>query len=141
MSTNPPGSTSGSATLDGSDNPWALAKARFVADLDRSEHDLFNSASLENLYYSTSNSNRDNSKKCRVRGVATKLVPLVSAIESFGHALDTFTSVAPLCLAPFWGSIGVVLIVAKSYGKFFDRFVDTLGSIGDVLPRFRESLL
>ncbi|KAL2064621.1 hypothetical protein VTL71DRAFT_3758 [Oculimacula yallundae] len=138
MSTIPPGSTSASATLDGSDDPWALAKARFLSDLDPSERELFNNATLENLYYATSNSNRDDAEKSRTRGVATKLGPLVSAIESYGKALDTFAQIAPLYLAPIWGSIRVVLILARSYGKFFERVVDTLGRIGDILPRFRD---
>lgn len=39
------------------------------------------------------------------------------------------------------GSIRVLLVLARSYGKFFERLVDTLGRIGDVLPRFREFAL
>lgn len=103
MSTTLGGSTSASAALDGSDDPWALAKARFLSDLDSSERDLFNNATLANLYYTTSNSNRDDAEKSRVRAVATKLGPLVSAIESYGKALDTFAQIAPLYLSPIWG--------------------------------------
>ncbi|KAG4436826.1 hypothetical protein IFR05_007675 [Cadophora sp. M221] len=138
MSTTPGGSTSASAALDGSDDPWALAKARFLSDLDPSERDLFNNATLENLYYTTSNSNRDDAEKSRVRAAATKLSPLVSAIENYGKALDTFAQIAPLYLSPIWGSIRVLLVLARSYGKFFERLVDTLGRIGDVLPRFQD---
>ncbi|KAH7348858.1 hypothetical protein BKA65DRAFT_550923 [Rhexocercosporidium sp. MPI-PUGE-AT-0058] len=132
------GSTSASAAPDGSDDPWALAKARFLSDLDPSERDLFNNATLENLYYTTSNSNRDDAEKSRMRAVVAKLGPLVSAIESYGKALDTFAQIAPLYLLPIWGSIRVLLVLARSYGKFFERVVDTLGRIGDVLPRFRD---
>ncbi|KAH7416746.1 hypothetical protein BKA64DRAFT_701531 [Cadophora sp. MPI-SDFR-AT-0126] len=131
-------STSASATLDGSDDPWTLAKARFLSDLDPSERDIFNNATLENLFYTTSNTNRDDAEKSRVRSVATKLGPLVSAIENYGKALDTFAQIAPLYLSPIWGSIRVLLVLARSYGKFFERVVDTLGRIGDVLPRFRD---
>ena len=133
------GSSSASAALDGSDDPWTLAKARFLADLDPSERDIFNNATLENLFYATNNANRDDAEKSRVRALATKLGPLVSAIESYGKALDTFAQIAPLYLSPIWGSIRVLLVLARSYGKFFERFVDTLGRIGDVLPRFRKS--
>lgn len=137
MSTNV-GSTSASAALNGSHDAWGLAKARFLADLEPSERDIFNNATLENLFYTTNNANRDDAEKSRVRKVAARLGPLVSAIESYGKALDTFAQIAPLYLSPIWGSIRVLLILARSYGKFFERVVDTLGRIGDVLPRFRE---
>ncbi|PVH79019.1 hypothetical protein DL98DRAFT_421132 [Cadophora sp. DSE1049] len=132
------GSTSASAALDGSDDAWGLAKARFLSDLDPSERDIFNNATLENLFYTTSNADRDDAEKSHVRVVATKLGPLVSAIESYGKALDTFVQIAPLYLSPIWGSIRVLLVLARKYGKFFERVVDTLGRIGDVLPRFRD---
>ena len=120
------------------DDPWQLAKARFLADLDPQEQELFNHASLENLFYTTSNLNRNDSEDSRVRSASAKLGPFISAVENYGRALDVFTSIAPLYLAPIWGSIRVVLILAKTHGKFFDRIVDTLERVGDILPRFRE---
>ncbi|KAK0118571.1 hypothetical protein ONS95_007457 [Cadophora gregata] len=132
------GSASASAAPNGSDDPWTLAKDRFLSGLDPTERDIFNNATLENLFYTTSNENRTDAEKSRVRAVAKKLGPLVSAIESYGKALDTFAQIAPLYLSPIWGSIRVLLILARSYGKFFERVVDTLGRIGDVMPRFRD---
>ncbi|PMD40956.1 hypothetical protein L207DRAFT_544209 [Hyaloscypha variabilis F] len=121
-----------------SPDPWELAKSRFLEDLDPHEKDIFNNATLENIYYSTSNTNRDDAEKSKTRGVVRKLGPLVSAIESYGGAFDAFAQISPQYLSPIWGSIRVLLVVAGSYSKFYDKIVDTLGRIGDILPRFRD---
>ncbi|KAF4631653.1 hypothetical protein G7Y89_g6473 [Cudoniella acicularis] len=47
----------------GNDDPWTLAKNRFLADLDESEAEIFHSATLENLYYGASNVDREDSRK------------------------------------------------------------------------------
>jgi hypothetical protein len=120
------------------DGPWALAKARFLEDLEPHEKELFNNATLENLFYETSNANRDDAEKSKTRGLAKKLGPLVSAIESYGSAFDNFAQIAPLYLSPIWGSIRVVLVAARAHGKFYERIVQTLERVGDILPRFRE---
>jgi hypothetical protein len=120
-------------------DPWELAKSRFLEDLEPREKEIFNNATLENIYYSTSNANRDDAEKSKTRGVVKRLGPLVSAIESYGGAFDAFAQISPQYLSPIWGSIRVVLVVASSYSKFYDKIVDTLGRIGDILPRFRES--
>lgn len=125
------------STAPSDDDPWTLAKNRFLADLDPKEQDLFRDATPENLYSGTSNLDRDDSEKSKTRLAARKLGPLVSAIESYGKALDTFANIVPIYLAPIWGCIRVVLVVARAYGKFFDRVVETLERIGDVIPRFR----
>lgn len=32
----------------------------------------------------------------------------------------------------------MVLVIASSHGRFYDRIVDTFGRISDILPRFRD---
>jgi hypothetical protein len=118
---------------------WQLAKARFLEDLDHAERLLFQNATLENIYYSTSNISRDDAENSKTRAVIQKLGPLVSAIESYGKAVDTIAQIAPLYLLPIWGSIRVLLVVASAHGKFYNQIVDTLSRIGDILPRFRKS--
>lgn len=120
------------------DDPWAIAKTRFLRDLEPAERQLYDNATLENLLDATNAVNRDDAENSKSRTATRKLGPLISAIESYGAALDTIAQTAPLYLAPIWGSIRVVLVVAKSYVKFYDRIVDNLSRIGDVLPRFRR---
>jgi hypothetical protein len=126
------------APTNASQDPWELAKARFLEDLGPHEKELFNNATLENIYCSTSNTNREDAEKSKTRGVVRKLGPLVSAIESYGGAGDAFAQISPQYLSPIWGSIRIVLVAASSYTKFYEKIVDTLGRIGDILPRFRE---
>ncbi|TVY80507.1 hypothetical protein LSUE1_G008386 [Lachnellula suecica] len=120
------------------DDPWSIAKDRFLADLDDKETKLFQTATLENLYFGASNADRQDAESSKVRTTIRKLGSLVSAVENYGKALDTFSNIAPLYLAPIWGSIRVVLVVAKAHEKFFEKIVNTLERIGDILPRFRD---
>jgi hypothetical protein len=119
-------------------DPWTIAKNRFLADLNDKERELFHSANLENVYYAISNANRADSENSKTRLAVRKLSPLVSAIENYGKAFDTLTNIAPLYLAPIWGCIRVVLAFARAHSKFYEKIVDTLSRIGDVLPRFRK---
>jgi hypothetical protein len=118
-------------------DPWLIAKNRFLADLDDDEASLFKEATLENIYYSASNTERDD-RKSKARKAISKLQPLVSAIEDYGKALDVFANVSQDFLTPIWGSIRVVLILAGKYGRFYEEIVETLERIGDILPRFRK---
>ncbi|KAF7944130.1 hypothetical protein EAE96_010534 [Botrytis aclada] len=52
--------------------------------------------------------------------------------------MDTVTNIAPLYLAPIWGSICVILVLASSHGKFYDRIIDTFARVGDIIPRLRD---
>jgi hypothetical protein len=126
-----------SAGSDSSD-PWEVAKARFLDGLNENEKTAFHDATLENLYYVASNMNRADQNESKTRAGLENLQPLVSAIQDYGKALDTFTNAASLYLAPIWGSIRVLLAMAISHSHFYSRMVDTFGRIGDILPRFSK---
>jgi hypothetical protein len=121
------------------ESAWELAKARFFNDLGPTERQLYENATLENIYYATSNINRTDAENSRVRAVTRKLQPLVAAIESYGTAMDTFAQIAPLYLAPIWGCIRVLMVAAEAHSKFYAKLVDILARVGDILPRFRMS--
>lgn len=125
--------TAASAEVD----PWQLAKDRYLQGLDSEERALFDEATIENLYYKTCNEARDERKRktsCAIR----KLQPLVAALKDYGEALDVYSNISPLPLAPIWGSIRVLLVLAEKYDKYYNRIVDILERIGDLLPRFRD---
>jgi hypothetical protein len=114
---------------------WDKARTRYLQGLDPEEHELFKEATIENLYYSASNAVRDDLAKSKTRKVIAAIQPLVDKIEEFGKAMDAYANIAPNFLAPLWGSLRVVLVLAKGMGRFFERMTDTLGRIGDILPR------
>ncbi|KAH6684268.1 hypothetical protein B0J14DRAFT_572528 [Halenospora varia] len=133
-------STASSEPSVGSDqfDPWKIAKSRFLRHLDDHERVVFDEATLENLYYTSSNCQKADRKDSKIRAIIQKVQPLVSAVLDYGSALDAFANIAPLYLAPIWGTIRITLAVARNYGKFYDRIADTFGRIGDLLPRFRD---
>lgn len=126
----------GTARADG-ESAWELAKTRFINDLEPEERQLYENATLENLYYATSNINRSDAESSKTRAIIRKLEPLVAAISAYGPALDNFVQIAPLYLAPIWGCIRVLLVAAEAHSKFYTKIVDCLARVGDILPRFR----
>lgn len=119
---------------------WILAKARLLDELDDNQKATFNEALLENLLYTTSNIQKRDADDSKTRSVLKKLDPLIRAIEEYGKTLDAYSNIAPLYLAPIWGSIRVVLAVANTHSRFYSKFVETLGRIGDALPRYSTSI-
>jgi hypothetical protein len=118
---------------------WNIAKACFLEGLDEKEKTAFHDATAENIFYAASNVQREDHRESKTRSLFAKLQPLVPAVEDYGKAMDTFSNISSLYLAPIWGSIRVVLVIASNYGRFYNRAIDTFGHIGDILPRFRKS--
>lgn len=119
-------------------NAWETAKARFMEGLDPAEKIIFNEATVENLFYSSSVAEKQDSRDSKVRSAIEKIKPLITALEDYGKALDVYVQISPLHLSPIWGSIRVVLVIASAHSKFHGRMVEVLGRIGELLPRFRE---
>lgn len=121
-----------------SQEAWDIAKARFLGGLEDNERTTFQEATVENMFYTSSNTEREDRKASKTRSVLTTMQPFVSAVEDYGKAMDTYSNIASLYIAPIWGSVRVVLAIASCHGRFYDRMVDTFGRIGDILPRFRD---
>ncbi|RDI76391.1 hypothetical protein Vi05172_g13629 [Venturia inaequalis] len=98
-----------------SSQPWKLAKSQFLQGLSGSERSMFSSATLENLFYQSS----------------------VDSIQEYGVALDVYSNASSTIIFPLWGSIRVVLTLARGFGKYFEKLEDMFSRISDVLPRFR----
>ncbi|TGO62599.1 hypothetical protein BOTNAR_0111g00170 [Botryotinia narcissicola] len=119
-------------------DPWLIARNRFIDQLDPAERALFNEATPENLYYKSSNIQKADQKNSKTRAILKSLEPLTKSIQDYGAAMDTFSNIAPLYLAPIWGSLRVILVLASSHGKFYDRIIETFARVGDILPRLRD---
>jgi len=117
--------------------PWLAAKKRFLEGLDGDiERALFDEATVENVFSGVVDTNR-NDGESKIRSFVAKLDPLVAAVNDFGEALNVFAGgSAPICF--IWGSIRVILVLARKYRKFYTRLVNCLERIGDILPRFRS---
>ncbi|KAF2495524.1 hypothetical protein BU16DRAFT_610481 [Lophium mytilinum] len=117
--------------------PWALAKARYTEDLSDEEQSLFETATLDNIFYRASAAEKKHKAESKTRAVHEKMRPLLEAVEDYGKAMDVYANTYSLALAPIWGSIRVLLQYASDFGKYYEKIVDILARIGDVLPRFR----
>ncbi|KAL8797124.1 MAG: hypothetical protein Q9195_000591 [Heterodermia aff. obscurata] len=125
---------------------WTRARDRYVEDLSKEEKALFENASPEAILYDASAAAKVYTANSKSLNATNKLQPLIFAIEQYGQALDVFANAYPLALSPLWGrtadfvlpaSIRVLLHLAREFGKYFERLLEMLARIGDVLPRFR----
>lgn len=118
--------------------PWAAAKRRFVQGLPKHERELFEHATVENIYYAASVAQRSHEENSRVRATIRRLRPLTDALEDFGKAMDVLSNSACLYMCPVWGSIRVVLSIVKTFEDELKRLVEILEQIGSLLPRMRD---
>ncbi|KAL8818330.1 MAG: hypothetical protein Q9223_003017 [Gallowayella weberi] len=116
---------------------WTRARDRFVEDLSAEERVLYKDASPETILYAASAAEKNHRSSSTSVMMANKLKPLIAAIEQYDKALDVYANAYPLVLSPLWGSIRVVLHLAREFDKYFEAILDMFARIGDVLPRFQ----
>lgn len=116
---------------------WTRARDRYLEDLTVNEKDIYWTATLENLYYDASAAEKTHRATSNSRAFMSKLQPFCAAIEQYGEAIDVYANASALILCPLWGSVRVVLHLAREFGKYFEKLVEMFARIGDVLPRFR----
>lgn len=134
MATKPTGST-----VPFKDEAWSIARDRYTKDLTDEEKQSINTATLETIYYDASAAEKAHQASSNSRGLfEVKIKPFVTAIEQYGEALDIYSNSYSLILCPLWGSIRVVLQIAREFGNYFDRLVDMFKCIGEILPWFRS---
>jgi hypothetical protein len=92
--------------------PWEAAKERLREGLLPHEQSLYSSATLENLFYDASSSQKTHARGSRIWRLQERLAPLVESLEEYGKAMDVFVNTYPLILSPLWGSLRLVLLVS-----------------------------
>jgi hypothetical protein len=90
---------------------WESARARFVDSLPEDERQLFENASPENLFYSSSAAFKKYDADSNLQAARKKIKPMVDSIAAYGKAMDVFANMSPMVLGPLWGSLRVVLHV------------------------------
>jgi hypothetical protein len=92
---------------------WQIARARFVNGLPDDERLLFDNASPENLFYSSSAAFKQYDTNSKFQAARKKIQPMLDSIAAYGTAIDVFANMSPMVLGPLWGSLRVVLHVRK----------------------------
>lgn len=91
--------------------PWEAARARFLDGLPDDQKTLFENATVENIFYTSSVAFSQAERSSKTRKVQKKLQPFIAVVEDYGKAMDVLTNSASLYLSPIWGSMRVVLQV------------------------------
>ncbi len=84
------------------------------------------------------NLDKRHKSKSSGRKVAKKLKPLIDGINQYGIALDVLSNASSTFLCPFWGSVRVILHLAKEFGEYFDKLTSMLERIGRDLSSLRR---
>ena len=89
--------------------PWQRACDRFLEGLSPGQAKLFTSSNLskvtlEDLFYSADVAQRGYREKSRSVKLHAKVQPFVDVINDYASALDVFSNIAPIYIAPVWGS-------------------------------------
>ena len=108
------------------EDPWLLARDRYMRDLNEEEQRLFESASLENLLDSTIATQKSHEEQSKSRTISRRLEPFVNAVCQYGEALDVYSNTYAIAMAPLWGSIRVLLHVMYLCFYFSYSFANLL---------------
>lgn len=100
-------------TLPVPTQPWEAAKARFLDGLSDHEIKLYKDATLENLFYNASSSQKKHARGSRIWRLQKRLSPFIDSLEDYGKAMDVYVNTAPLILSPLWGSLRIILLVSQ----------------------------
>lgn len=92
--------------------PWERAKRDFLQWLPLAERTRFETATVENLFYDTSVTQKRHGRDSHTWRMQERLSPLVEAIEEYGKALDVFPNACGLILSPLWGGLRVIMHVS-----------------------------
>lgn len=91
---------------------WTRARDRYTEDLSDQERELYNKATIDNIFYDASAAEKIHRATSSTRKfVSQRLGPLLDGIAEYGKAIDVYANTSPLVLCPLWGSIRVILHV------------------------------
>lgn len=123
--------------------PLERAKQRFLADLPDQQRHLFQTAGLENVYYTASNTLSEHCAKSHFSKSLAKIQPLMNALKQYGRALDVYANSSSIFMSPIWGSVRVLLAIASSATEYLDGLLNAFERVGRALPLFHayEDLL
>lgn len=120
------------------EDPWSIAKNRFVDGLDDDAKDIFNTASAENAFQATSDNQSESARnsKLRLRSLARILEDCEAAVP-LAHEGKVHAHLSILYLHWIRGSIRVTLVTANKNpsSSFYNDMLDMFTQIGDILPR------
>lgn len=93
--------------------PWEAARAKFLEGLSPAQKLHFETATLENIFYGASVSQRQHAQVSKSWLLQERLAPLIDAINDYSKAFDVYANANGMLLSPLWGSLRVILHVSS----------------------------
>ncbi|KAK8237004.1 hypothetical protein HDK77DRAFT_493648 [Phyllosticta capitalensis] len=121
--------------------PFERAKALFLEKLSsEQERMIYKTARPDNIFYQADVAHKRYTEASKLQACRTKLMPLITAIEGYGDALDTLSSISTVStfMAPIWGGLRVVIHVAQEIDEYFENLINMLRQIGETLPQYHD---
>lgn len=82
-----------------------------MKDLSNEEQKLFETSTLENLFETVVEAQKEHEENSHSRHVSKKMEIFIDAIDQYGRALDTYFNTYSIAMTFLWGSIRVLLHV------------------------------
>lgn len=105
--------------------PWEQARTRFLADLSEDERSLYETASVETIFYQANVGHRQYQQSSKLQAARKRLMPFINALDGWGKGVDVIAgqSAGSFFLAPIWGACRVVIYVSDIGSSFMlDRW-------------------
>jgi hypothetical protein len=109
---------------------WAKAHEEFAQDLTTAEQLVYEKASIDTIISDVKIADArlkaskydpnvfcisSNMRIFRSKRFLDKISPFVKTVQGYGSALDVFSNICPLVMAPLWGGIRVILFVGWNF--------------------------
>ncbi|KAK4194345.1 ankyrin repeat-containing domain protein [Triangularia verruculosa] len=111
---------------------------RFTADLTTDERRLFEtSAAVKTLVSELRSIGTTHKQQSKSRRVGEALLPFIDGLETYGNGLSILANGSDI-LCPLWGSLRIVLDLAREFGEYFEKLALMLENIGTILSRLER---
>ncbi|KAF2259080.1 hypothetical protein CC78DRAFT_548649 [Lojkania enalia] len=114
---------------------WESTIQKFTDGLNSEEKSIFLYSKPEDILEDVKRFEETHRKSSKLRRISHRIQPVLNTFEEYGKGIDVLANSSPF-LPPLWGSIRVLLQAARKYEDYFNRLVDMLDQIGDLLPRY-----
>ena len=119
---------------------WALAKEDILRDLTLSDEErkILTTCTVDNVIDDIRALDRQHALKSTSRMVMKFLEPVLTILEKYGPAMDVLAQGDPQGPLVFvWGSIRLLMSVARGFFKYFDELMAFLGDIARPMARLQ----
>lgn len=117
---------------------WTLAKEEILKDptLSDEERKILTTCTIDNVINEIKTLDHQHALHSTSRQVMKCLEPVLSGLQKYAPAMDVLAQGDPHGLLLFvWGSIRLLLSVARGFYKYFDELIGFLGNIARPMAR------